>query len=107
MVTDECQRTRSGGGLVTSVQPSLINLNATSPPSRVRACADAGGEGGRFGFASSLPDYSETVSSGSAQFALVYEGRDVTTMRTELGAWVDTRFAIDSDTLIKLRGRAA
>jgi uncharacterized protein with beta-barrel porin domain len=53
------------------------------------------------------PSYSESAAAGSAVFALSYEARTTTTTRTELGAWFDRTIAIDRDTMLTLRTRAA
>jgi len=50
------------------------------------------------------PSYNE---SGSALFALAYEARTTTTMRTELGVWLDQNVLIDNRTNLALRTRAA
>lgn len=53
------------------------------------------------------PSYGETATSGSNTFALAYGARTSQTLRTELGAWFDKSFALDSGDLITLRSRAA
>ncbi len=53
------------------------------------------------------PSYSETAASGSSDFALAYDANTTTATRTELGSWVDTRYALDRDSALSLFGRAA
>ena len=53
------------------------------------------------------PSYNETAVSGSSIFALNYAAQTTTTIRTELGAWVDRSFAVYDDAILSLRGRAA
>lgn len=54
------------------------------------------------------PNYAERAASGSAVFALGYNGQTTTATRSELGAWVDHRFALPYyQSLVLLRARAA
>ncbi|MDP3689741.1 ice-binding family protein [Bradyrhizobium sp.] len=53
------------------------------------------------------PSYSETAVSGSSMFALDYQAHTTTTIRTELGAWVDRSMPLTSWAALSLRGRAA
>jgi uncharacterized protein with beta-barrel porin domain len=56
------------------------------------------------------PSYTETGASafgGPSDFALAYDARKTTTLRTELGAWFDWTVPIDLATSVALRGRAA
>ena len=53
------------------------------------------------------PSYSEAAVSGSSDFALTYDARTTTTLRTELGAWLDWSSPIDHNTAVVLRTRAA
>jgi outer membrane autotransporter protein len=53
------------------------------------------------------PSYSEIAPSGASTFALAYNARTTTATRTELGAWFDRTVAIDNDTKLSLRTRAA
>jgi uncharacterized protein with beta-barrel porin domain len=53
------------------------------------------------------PSYSENAVSGSSVFALAYDARTTTTIRTELGAWLDWSSPIDHNTALVLRTRAA
>lgn len=53
------------------------------------------------------PSYSEIAVSGSSAFALTYDARTTTTLRTELGAWLDWSSSIDHHTALVLRTRAA
>jgi uncharacterized protein with beta-barrel porin domain len=53
------------------------------------------------------PSYSETALSGTSLFALNYDAHTTTTIRTELGAWIDRSFAVSEDAVLSLRGRAA
>jgi outer membrane autotransporter protein len=53
------------------------------------------------------PSYSENSLAGSSLFALNYDAHTTTTIRTELGAWVDRSFAVSEDAVLSLRGRAA
>ena len=53
------------------------------------------------------PTYSEHAVSGSSVFALTYDARTATTLRTELGAWLDWSSPIDHHTTVVLRTRAA
>ncbi len=51
--------------------------------------------------------YSERAVSGSPVFALTYDPRTTTTLRTELGAWFDWSVPIDNGSILTLRSRAA
>ncbi len=53
------------------------------------------------------PSYSETAIAGSSVFALSYDARTTTTIRTELGAWYDWSIPVDHNTALVLRTRAA
>lgn len=53
------------------------------------------------------PSYRETTVSGSSTFALAYEARTTTAVRTELGSWVDKTYSIDRESAFSLFGRAA
>jgi outer membrane autotransporter protein len=53
------------------------------------------------------PSYSEAAASGSSIFALDYNERNITTIRSELGARFDWSAPISADSLLTLRGRAA
>lgn len=53
------------------------------------------------------PSYSESVISGPGAFALSYNSNTTTATRTELGAWFDKTFALNSTSLMTLRTRAA
>ncbi len=53
------------------------------------------------------PSYSEVAASGSAIFALSYAARTITTVRTELGVWLDKSYAINRDSALTLFARAA
>ena len=55
----------------------------------------------------STPTYTEAALSGSNNFALTYGAQSATDVRTELGAWLDTRHGFDNGTSILLRTRAA
>ena len=54
-----------------------------------------------------MPSYSETAVAGSSIFALSYDARTTTTVRTELGAWYDWSTPLDHYTALILRTRAA
>ena len=54
-----------------------------------------------------LPNYGETATAGSNQFALNFASQTATTTRTELGAWLDRKMRMDSGALLTLYGRAA
>jgi uncharacterized protein with beta-barrel porin domain len=54
-----------------------------------------------------MPSYSETAVAGSSVFALSYDARTTTTIRTELGAWYDWSTPLDHYTALILRTRAA
>ncbi|HEV7964636.1 MAG TPA: autotransporter outer membrane beta-barrel domain-containing protein [Actinoplanes sp.] len=58
------------------------------------------------GQAFSMPSYGETGGLGPSPFALAYSAQTTTTVRTELGAWVDHTIALKDATLV-LRARAA
>ena len=49
----------------------------------------------------------ESATSGSNAFALAYNSNEMTATRTELGAWFDKTFALNSTSLMTLRTRAA
>lgn len=53
------------------------------------------------------PSYSEGAAFGSPIFALAYEARTITTIRSELGAWFDWSTRIDDGAALTLRTRAA
>ncbi len=53
------------------------------------------------------PAYREVASSGASTFALAYEARTTTTLRTELGMWLDKSYRIDRNISLTLFGRAA
>jgi outer membrane autotransporter protein len=53
------------------------------------------------------PSYNEIAASGSPTFALAYDARTTTTVRTELGSWVDKSYALDRDNVLSLFGRVA
>jgi outer membrane autotransporter protein len=53
------------------------------------------------------PGYSEIAASGATTFALAYEARTTTTLRTELGMWLDKNYRIDRNNSLTLFGRAA
>ena len=53
------------------------------------------------------PSYSETAVSGSPIFALAYDARTTTAVRTELGSWIDKTFSLNTDNALSLFGRAA
>jgi uncharacterized protein with beta-barrel porin domain len=54
-----------------------------------------------------MPSYSETAVAGSSVFALSYDARTTTTIRTELGAWYDCSTPLDHYSALVLRTRAA
>jgi outer membrane autotransporter protein len=54
-----------------------------------------------------LPNYGETATAGSNQFALNFASQTATTTRTEFGAWLDRGTRMDSGALLTLYGRAA
>ena len=53
-----------------------------------------------------LPSYAEQASSGSSQFELAYDAKDVTDVRSELGLRTDKSFAMPNG-ILTLRGRFA
>jgi outer membrane autotransporter protein len=53
------------------------------------------------------PSYNEIAASGLPTFALAYDARTTTTVRTELGSWVDKSYALDRDNVLSLFGRVA
>ena len=53
------------------------------------------------------PSYSEIAASGLPTFALAYDARTTTTVRTELGSWVDKTYALDRNNALSLFGRVA
>jgi uncharacterized protein with beta-barrel porin domain len=53
------------------------------------------------------PTYGETAASGSAQFALSYNGETVSAERAEVGDWVDKTFALADRQTFTLFGRGA
>jgi uncharacterized protein with beta-barrel porin domain len=80
------------------------------------AIPNAPGLPGQFGFtpyaavqaqAFRTPSYSENAVSGSPIFALAYDSRTTTTVRTELGAWYDWSTIVEYGTTLVLRTRAA
>ena len=54
-----------------------------------------------------MPAYSEVAASGATTFALAYAARTTTTLRTELGMWLDKSYRIDPSNYLTLFGRAA
>src|SRR5262249_38778291 len=54
-----------------------------------------------------LPNYAETATVKSNQFALNFASQTATTTRTELGAWLDKKMFLQSSALLTLYGRAA
>jgi outer membrane autotransporter protein len=54
-----------------------------------------------------LPNYAETATAGSNQFALNVAAQTATTTRTELGAWLDRKMPLQNGALLTLYGRAA
>jgi uncharacterized protein with beta-barrel porin domain len=54
-----------------------------------------------------MPSYNENATSGSSIFALSYDARATTTIRSELGAWNDWSTPVDHNTALVLRARAA
>ncbi|MDB5577949.1 MAG: Outer rane autotransporter barrel [Bradyrhizobium sp.] len=54
-----------------------------------------------------MPAYSEAAASGATTFALAYEARTTTTVRTELGTWFDKSYGLDRNNALTLFGRAA
>ena len=53
------------------------------------------------------PSYDEKTESGASTFALSYEENTTTSLRTELGARIETTFAVGVETDLSLRGRVA
>ena len=53
-----------------------------------------------------MPSYSESATSGSNQFALTYDSRQVTATRGELGARFDKRIAL-ADKVLTVKAKAA
>lgn len=53
------------------------------------------------------PAYSEVAASGSSTFALSYDARTTTAVRTELGLWLDKSYLIDRNSAWTVFGRAA
>jgi outer membrane autotransporter protein len=53
------------------------------------------------------PSYSEAAASGSSIFALDYDARKITTIRSELGARFDWTAPISPNSILTLRGKAA
>jgi outer membrane autotransporter protein len=53
------------------------------------------------------PAYTETAVSGSSAFALAYDARTTTTIRSELGVWLDWSSPVDHNTALVVRTRAA
>jgi uncharacterized protein with beta-barrel porin domain len=53
------------------------------------------------------PTYSETATIGSPQFALTFNGRTATAVRTELGERADKTFALDNGNQLGLFGKLA
>lgn len=49
----------------------------------------------------------ESATSGSNTFALAYDAKSTTTTRTDVGAWFDKTFALNTTSLMTLRARAA
>jgi uncharacterized protein with beta-barrel porin domain len=54
-----------------------------------------------------LPNYGETATAGSNQFALNFASQTATATRTELGAWLDKSTLLSNGALLTLYGRAA
>lgn len=53
------------------------------------------------------PSFSETAASGSNAFALSYNAKTASTLRTELGGWFDSTMAAGPNAVLTLRARAA
>jgi len=53
------------------------------------------------------PAYGEIAGLGSNAFALNYASESTTSIRSELGAWVDSRHVLSNSTMVVLRARAA
>jgi uncharacterized protein with beta-barrel porin domain len=53
------------------------------------------------------PSYGEVATAGSSQFALDYNGRTATAVRTELGGRADKTVVMDNGTQVNLFGKAA
>jgi outer membrane autotransporter protein len=53
------------------------------------------------------PNYNETASSGSGQFALAYGSRDATAVRGELGGRLDKTFVLADGNVLGLFGKGA
>jgi uncharacterized protein with beta-barrel porin domain len=55
----------------------------------------------------STPNYAETATSGSNQFALSYAAHTGSVVRSELGSWASRNFLIADNALVTAFGRAA
>ena len=55
----------------------------------------------------STPNYSETATSGSQQFALSYAAHTGNVVRSELGSWLSRNFLVADSALVTAFGRAA
>jgi outer membrane autotransporter protein len=55
----------------------------------------------------STPNYSETATSGSQQFALSYTSRTGSVVRSELGSWLSRTFFTADNAIVTAFGRAA
>ncbi len=53
------------------------------------------------------PSYGESAASGSSIFALAYDARTTTTLRTELGAWFDWTTLVNHGKKLTLRTHTA
>jgi outer membrane autotransporter protein len=53
------------------------------------------------------PSYTENAIAGANTFALTYNSRSVTAMRTEIGSWFDKQFVVGGSYELALRTRAA
>ncbi|MCJ9734700.1 autotransporter outer membrane beta-barrel domain-containing protein, partial [Bradyrhizobium sp. PRIMUS42] len=53
------------------------------------------------------PSYGETAAAGSAQFALNYDARTVTAVRTELGSRIGKSWHVPDGSVLDLFGKAA
>jgi outer membrane autotransporter protein len=53
----------------------------------------------------STPNYSETATSGSNQFALSYASRTGSVVRSELGSWASKNFLVADNALVTAFGR--
>ena len=55
----------------------------------------------------STPNYAETATSGSQQFALSYASHTGNVLRSELGSWLSRNFIVADSALVTAFGRAA